>query len=75
MAQRQSGYQRQPDDEYETPSWVGQVVAPYLGHCRHVWDPANGPASKIAREALRDRIELDAAEDAVRLCLPDEEAP
>jgi hypothetical protein len=50
MSQRLSGYQRQPDDVYETPHWVVQTVAPYLRkHCLHIWDPANGPASRIAK--------------------------
>ena len=54
MSQRQSGYRRQPDDVYETPSWVTQVVAPYLRkNCLRLWDPANGPASKFAK-VLRD---------------------
>ena len=49
MSQRQSGYQRQPDDVYETPAWVTRVVAPYLRkNCLRPWDPANGPTSKIA---------------------------
>jgi hypothetical protein len=54
MSQRPSGYARQPDDVYETPAWVTQAVAGYLRqHCRRkIWDPANGPGSKIA-EALR----------------------
>ena len=48
MAQRISGYARQRDDEYQTPTWVTRVIVPYLRqHCSHVWDPANGPASKI----------------------------
>jgi hypothetical protein len=50
MSQRVSGYTRQTDDVYETPDWVTQVVAPYLAKsCLHVWDPANGPSSRIAR--------------------------
>jgi hypothetical protein len=54
MSQRHSGYQRQPDDVYETPAWVTKVVVPYLRrHCLHVWDPANGPASRIA-QVLRE---------------------
>ena len=49
MSQRVSGYARQPLETYETPSWVTQVVVPYLcKHCLHIWDPANGPASRIA---------------------------
>jgi hypothetical protein len=55
MSQRLSGYQRQPDDVYETPTWVTQLVVGYLQQqgCRHVWDPANGPDSKLA-QTLRD---------------------
>jgi hypothetical protein len=54
MSQRPRGYERQSDDVYETPAWVTQVVVPYLRkHCLRLWDPANGPASRIAR-ALRD---------------------
>jgi hypothetical protein len=54
MSQRRSGYHRQCDDIYETPPWVTRVVAPYLRlHCLHIWDPANGPASRIA-QVLRD---------------------
>jgi hypothetical protein len=50
MSQRNSGYQRQPDDVYETPPWVTQIVAEYLRlHCLNIWDPANGPGSKIAQ--------------------------
>ena len=54
MSQRVSGYARQADDDYETPAWVTQVVVPYLHkHCLYPWDPANGPASKIA-QVLQD---------------------
>ena len=53
MSQRHSGYQRQRDDT-ETPSWVTGVVVPYLRrNCFHIWDPANGPASRVA-QVLRD---------------------
>jgi hypothetical protein len=52
MSQRNSGYARQPDDIYETPAWVTQVIMPYLVERRRIWDPANGPASKVAH-ALR----------------------
>jgi hypothetical protein len=55
MSQRVSGYQRQTDDVYETPTWVTRTIVPYLveHHALHVWDPANGPGSKIA-QALRE---------------------
>ena len=50
MSQRVSGYQRQPDDVYETPAYVTHAVIPYLRrHAMRVWDPANGPGSKIAQ--------------------------
>lgn len=51
MAQRISGYAREPNDTYETPAWVTVAVIPQLRGCKHVWDPANGPESKIT-EAL-----------------------
>jgi hypothetical protein len=53
MSQRVSGYPRQPDETYETPRWVSQVAAARLrGRCAYLWDPANGPGSKLA-QALR----------------------
>jgi hypothetical protein len=49
MSQRHSGYQRQPDDCYQTPAWVTRAVAPYLRtHATAIWEPANGPDSKMA---------------------------
>jgi hypothetical protein len=50
MAQRISGYARQANETYETPAWCAQIVADgYLrGHCKHVWDPADGPSSRLA---------------------------
>jgi hypothetical protein len=54
MSQRASGYDRQPNDAYETPAWVTQVMVPYLRqYCTCLWDPANGPGSRLA-QALRD---------------------
>jgi hypothetical protein len=53
MSQRFSGYPRQADECYETLAWVSQVAAAYLcGRCAHLWDPVNGPGSKLA-QALR----------------------
>jgi hypothetical protein len=53
MSQRNSGYERQPDDAYETPHWVTRAVIQYLPRkdCAYAWDPADGPGSQIA-EAL-----------------------
>jgi hypothetical protein len=64
MSQRLSGYERQPGDVYETPEWVTCVVVPYLrGRCAHVWDPANGPASKIARVLRAEGFRATATND------------
>lgn len=54
MSQRNSGYTRQTNETYETPAWVSRVlVDSYLrGLCTQLWDPANGPNSKLAH-ALR----------------------
>jgi hypothetical protein len=50
VSQRVSGYQRQPDEVYETPRWVTHVVVPYLRkHCLRVWEPADGPKSMLAQ--------------------------
>ena len=64
MSQRISGYARQPDDEYETPAWCTQVVAPYLAKlCLRPWDPANGPQSAIAEELRACGFEAWATND------------
>ena len=53
MSQRISGYPRQSDETYETPRWVSQVAAAHLrGRCAFLWEPANGPGSKLT-EALQ----------------------
>jgi hypothetical protein len=51
MAQRVSGYERQANETYETPAWCARVVADHYlhGRCTHLWEPANGPNSKLAR--------------------------
>jgi hypothetical protein len=74
MAQRNSGYARQRGDEYETPAWVTRVVVPYLRqHCSHVWDPANGPASKIASVLLQEGLDATATKNnfLLQTSLPD----
>jgi hypothetical protein len=64
MSKRHSGYQRQRDDVNETPFWVTRVVLPYLQqHCLHVWDPANGPASKIAQVLSGEGFDVIATSD------------
>jgi hypothetical protein len=49
MSQRNSGYVRQPNEEYTTPAWVVRVLLPYLPrrNCAHILDPA-GPGTAIA---------------------------
>lgn len=44
MSQRNSGYARKPDEEYNTPAWVAGVVAPYLRRqgVQYIWEPAPG---------------------------------
>ena len=63
MAQRVSGYTRQPDDEYETPPWVTQMIIPHLNGCQFLWDPANGPRSAIARELQAHKFDAIATND------------
>jgi hypothetical protein len=64
MSQRSSGYQRQPDDVYETPAWVTRLVVPYLReYCSHLWDPANGPASKIGQVLRKEGFRVAATND------------
>jgi hypothetical protein len=71
MSQRYSGYARQPNDEYETPPWVTRCVVPYL-RCSYVWDPANGPSSKLAQALRREGFKVVATNDDFlsRDCLP-----
>jgi hypothetical protein len=52
MSQRHSEYPRVPNDDYATPPWVAQVIAPFLRqHARHLWDPACGAGQLV--QALR----------------------
>jgi hypothetical protein len=75
MAQRISGYERVDGETYETPSWVLKVLADSFlrGQCTHVWDPANGPNSKLAL-ALRDQgfvVTAPNSDFLVQRALPD----
>jgi hypothetical protein len=75
MAQRASGFTREPDETYETSAaWPVQLIAPHLRqrHCRHAWDMADGPNSKLARvlcaagfrtAPARSNCRVDAAKD------------
>jgi hypothetical protein len=64
VSQRFSGYQRQLNDTYETPPWVTRIVAGYLRlQCRTIWEPANGPASKIAQVLREEEFQVVATND------------
>jgi hypothetical protein len=52
MSQRESGYERKPLDQYETPAWVTLALIPHLPALTgKVWEPASG-TGKMA-SALR----------------------
>jgi hypothetical protein len=52
MSQRHSEYPRRPNDDYATPPWVAQVIAPCLRqHAMRLWDPACGAGQLV--QALR----------------------
>jgi hypothetical protein len=43
MAQRISGYVRQANDAYETPSWVTDALVSHIrALALHIWEPATG---------------------------------
>jgi hypothetical protein len=48
----ESGYQRKPLDQYETPAWVTRALIPHLPEfIGKVWEPACGGGKMVA--ALR----------------------
>jgi hypothetical protein len=52
MSQRESGYERKPLDQYETPPWVTQALIPHLPVIGGpIWEPAAGSGKMVA--ALR----------------------
>jgi hypothetical protein len=52
MSQRESGYERKPLDQYETPTWVTMALNPHLPvFTGKVWEPARGSGKMVA--ALR----------------------
>src|SRR6516162_1069916 len=65
MSQRVSGYERVINEVYETPDWCTRIVAPYLHKhlCLTVWDPANGPGSKIATTLRLEGFSVYATND------------
>jgi hypothetical protein len=42
LSQRNSGYERKPRDEYNTPAWVTRALLPHLPSGLTVWEPACG---------------------------------
>ena len=49
MSQRESGYQRKPLDQYETPAWVTLALIPHLPEFTgKVWEPACGRGKMVA---------------------------
>jgi hypothetical protein len=62
MSQRDSGYERKPLDQYETPAWVTLALIPYLPmFTGKVWEPACGSGKMVAalREAGFDAVGSD----------------
>jgi hypothetical protein len=62
MSQRDSGYERKPLDQYETPAWVTLALIPHLPvSTGKVWEPARGSGKMIAalREAGFDVVGSD----------------
>jgi hypothetical protein len=65
MSQRMSGYARAAGEVYETPPWVARIIAGYLHEhlVRELWDPANGPGSKIATALRQEGFVVHATND------------
>ncbi len=55
MVQRQSGYLRQPNDDYATPSWVIDALFEHEKFTGPVWEPAPGSGQMV--EALRSHVD------------------
>jgi hypothetical protein len=64
MAQRPSGYVRQANDDYPTPSWVTDTLVPHIRSlAKHVWEPAAGSGQMVdpLRNAGFDVVATDIA--------------
>jgi hypothetical protein len=71
VSQRISGYARQGDDVYQTPEWATQLAVSYLRQqsCRHVWDCANGPDSKMSQTLRGEGFQVTATNnDFLAIC-------
>ncbi len=62
MATRNSGYERQPNDFYQTPQWVTDALVPHLpARIKRVWEPAAGHG-KMVRALERHGYEVIASD-------------
>jgi hypothetical protein len=61
MSQRVSGWERKPNELYETPAWVTEAALPHLHLRGKVWEPAYGGGwmSTVLRAAGHEVIETD----------------
>ena len=49
MSQRASGYARKERDDYQTPTWVTELLLPHLGpRPLRIWEPAAGRGQMVA---------------------------
>jgi hypothetical protein len=75
MSQRFSEYEHIANWSYETPAWVTEIVVDgYLrGRCDCVWDPCDGPSSKMAAALKAKGFRVLASNDDFlsRRALPD----
>ena len=65
MSQRNSDYPRRPDEDYATPAWVAGTVAMPLQliNVRIIWEPAEGPAGKLAKALRLEGFQVVATQD------------
>src|SRR5271169_3897321 len=48
MSQRDSGYEREPRDKYETPSWATEALLPHIPErISNIWEPACGSGKMV----------------------------
>jgi len=54
-----SGFPRLDRDNYPTPSWVSEIILPYIDHLKMVWEPACGEGKMVAVLARGGRWVID----------------
>src|SRR5262249_46991451 len=58
MSQRPSGYQRQPDEAYETPAWVVTALLTQLNTpIRCAWDPCDRHSGRLVAALRAQRVD------------------